>query len=424
VHSRETLLALIEHERGRTERTGREISLVFFSAAVEKGQVATVQLLSSLVVARIRATDEVGCWQEDCVAVLLPETGIEGARRFVHDIRGKLVNGSEFSAFHIYTYPSNWIDGNDESGLKRLIGAGHNGNGHNGSGHNGNGRNGNGHNGNGHNGNGHNGNGHAGNGHNGNGHSGNGHNGNGHNANGHTVSAQNANGHGENGQANGPDPMLQLRHVQDAKHWAVMFTHPLPLWKRAVDITAALIGIVLSAPAMLIIALAVKLTSRGPIIFRQQRAGRGGVPFVMYKFRTMINGAERKLPGLKRLSEQDGPAFKLKRDPRITSVGRLLRNTSLDELPQLWNVLKGDMSLVGPRPLPCHEAAACEPWQRRRLDVTPGITCIWQVHGRSRVSFSEWMRMDLAYIRRRTLMHDLKILLLTLPAVVKGRGAH
>jgi len=158
-------------------------------------------------------------------------------------------------------------------------------------------------------------------------------------------------------------------------------------------------------------------------LFQQRRAGLGGKPFMIYKLRTMVNDAEQRKAQLAPLNEQDGPAFKLSNDPRTTPLGRFLRQTSLDELPQFWNVLKGDMTLVGPRPLPVPESNACAAWQRRRLYVTPGITCIWQIYGRSRVSFSEWIRMDLRYIREQRLIEDVKILLLTVPAVLMRRGA-
>jgi lipopolysaccharide/colanic/teichoic acid biosynthesis glycosyltransferase len=198
---------------------------------------------------------------------------------------------------------------------------------------------------------------------------------------------------------------------------------PMPLWKRATDVVGAACGLGCLAPVMLVVAGAIKLTCRGPVIFRQVRAGKGGRPFVMLKFRTMCVDAEARQAELRPHSEQDGPAFKLKVDPRVTPLGRFLRKTSLDELPQLWNVLKGDMSLVGPRPLPWREACACDGWQRRRLDVTPGITCIWQVMGRSRVTFAEWMRMDIRYIRTRGVLRDLWLLLTTIPSVLSRRGA-
>lgn len=204
---------------------------------------------------------------------------------------------------------------------------------------------------------------------------------------------------------------------------AELLVRRTPVWKRAIDIVAASIGIIVTAPAMVLAALAIKLTSAGPVIFRQPRAGLGGRTFTIYKFRTMVVDAESRKASLRAISEQDGPAFKMKSDPRVTGVGRILRETSLDELPQLFNVLKGDMSLVGPRPLPVDESSACDQWHKRRLDVAPGLTCIWQVEGRSRVSFEQWMRMDMAYLRSRRLGGDLLLLLRTLPAVLLRQGA-
>jgi lipopolysaccharide/colanic/teichoic acid biosynthesis glycosyltransferase len=203
-----------------------------------------------------------------------------------------------------------------------------------------------------------------------------------------------------------------------------LFVRSLPAWKRTLDILGALMGLLVLSPILVLVALAVKFTSPGPVLFRQVRSGRGGRPFVIYKFRTMVVDAEARKAALLAMNERDGPAFKIKCDPRITPIGRLLRCTSLDELPQLWNILVGDMTLVGPRPLPCAEADACAGWQRRRLDVTPGLTCIWQVRGRGGVAFADWMRMDLEYIRKRSLWHDLKLLLWTIPAVLLRRGAH
>lgn len=204
----------------------------------------------------------------------------------------------------------------------------------------------------------------------------------------------------------------------------MLLSRPMPAWKRAIDMTGAALGLLALLPLFAVVALAVKLTSRGPVFFRQRRSGRGGRPFFMVKFRTMCVDAEARKAELMTRNEQDGPAFKIKNDPRVTPIGKLLRRTSIDELPQLWNVLVGDMSLVGPRPLPCNETRACETWHRQRLDVTPGLTCIWQVRGRSQVSFADWVRMDVQYIRSRSLAQDLKLLLLTMPAVVGGKGAH
>jgi lipopolysaccharide/colanic/teichoic acid biosynthesis glycosyltransferase len=197
----------------------------------------------------------------------------------------------------------------------------------------------------------------------------------------------------------------------------------MPLWKRIIDVVGASVGLLAMTPLFAVVVLAIKLTSHGPIFFRQKRSGLGGKEFWMLKFRSMTVDAEAKKTELLALNEQDGPAFKIEHDPRVTRIGRFLRRTSIDELPQLWNVLRGDMSLVGPRPLPCEETAACRGWLRQRLDVTPGLTCIWQVRGRSRVSFDDWVRMDVRYIRSRSLVGDLKLLLQTVPAVVSRRGA-
>lgn len=208
----------------------------------------------------------------------------------------------------------------------------------------------------------------------------------------------------------------------DDEQTEALLIHPLPRWKRMMDIAGSMFALIVLSPLLAMTAVAIRLTSSGPIIFRQQRSGLGGVPFTLYKFRTMCVDAEEKKAELLEHSEQDGPAFKMKNDPRVTSIGGLLRKTSIDELPQFWNVFKGDMTLVGPRPLPLSETEASDHWHRRRLDVTPGLTCIWQVEGRSVVTFDEWVRMDVRYIRRRTLWHDLKLIFKTIPAMLWKRS--
>ncbi|QDU89999.1 UDP-glucose:undecaprenyl-phosphate glucose-1-phosphate transferase [Pirellulimonas nuda] len=201
-----------------------------------------------------------------------------------------------------------------------------------------------------------------------------------------------------------------------------VFARATPAWKRAIDIVGASCGLMLAAPIIGAAALAIRVTTPGEVFFRQEREGLGGRRFRICKLRTMRHDAESYKDRLRRRSTQDGPAFKMRRDPRVTPIGRILRQTSIDELPQLWNVLRGEMSLVGPRPLPVDESLACRPWQRRRLMVTPGITCIWQVHGRSVVRFDEWVRMDLQYAQRYSFWNDLKLLLQTGPAVIFTRG--
>ena len=194
--------------------------------------------------------------------------------------------------------------------------------------------------------------------------------------------------------------------------------------KRALDITVAAALLVLAAPLMLLIALAIKLDSPGPVIFRQRRVGKDGRPFTFYKFRGMVADAEARLHEVAHLNEVDGPIFKSRRDPRVTRVGRVLRRTSLDELPQLWNVLRGDMSLVGPRPPLPTEVTRYEPWQRDRLLVPGGITGLWQVSGRNLLGFEDMVRLDLEYITRWSLWLDLRILLRTILVVLTARGAY
>lgn len=201
-------------------------------------------------------------------------------------------------------------------------------------------------------------------------------------------------------------------------------SRPQQIVKRCLDLVIASIGLVLLSPIMLLVALAIKLESKGPVIYKQTRIGKDGREFTFYKFRSMYEGADKIRDQLQHLNEASGPIFKIKNDPRITRVGRIIRKTSLDELPQFFNVLKGDMSLVGPRPpLPC-EVEQYTPYQRQRLAVLPGITCLWQISGRSNIDFDRWVELDLEYIRKQSLWLDLMILIKTIPAVIKGTGAH
>jgi exopolysaccharide biosynthesis polyprenyl glycosylphosphotransferase len=197
------------------------------------------------------------------------------------------------------------------------------------------------------------------------------------------------------------------------------------LAKRLLDVTASTLLLILTSPAMVIVALLIRLHSRGPVIFSQNRSGLHGRAFRMYKFRTMVTNAEQARAELENLNEMTGPVFKVKNDPRVTSIGRFLRKTSLDELPQLWNVLRGEMSMVGPRPLPLYETANFgDVTQRRRMSVRPGLTCLWQVRGRNKITdFKDWVRLDLEYIDRWSLWLDLQILFRTIPVVLLGWGA-
>ena len=194
--------------------------------------------------------------------------------------------------------------------------------------------------------------------------------------------------------------------------------------KRLMDISVSLFLLIGFGPILIIVGVLIKMDSTGPVFFVQDRVGLNKRHFRLYKFRTMVGDAEKKQSELESLNEADGPVFKIKNDPRITRMGKYLRKASIDELPQLLNVLKGDMSLVGPRPLPIRDYQGFDQdWVRRRFSVRPGMTCLWQINGRSSVSFQEWMRLDLRYIDNWSFWLDMKILAKTIPAVMRGTGA-
>ena len=194
--------------------------------------------------------------------------------------------------------------------------------------------------------------------------------------------------------------------------------------KRLMDIIGAGVGLILASPIMLIVAILIKLEDpKGPIFFSQIRNGAYPTTFKMYKFRSMYIDAEERLQELMHLNEQSGPTFKIKDDPRITKVGKFIRKTSLDELPQLFNVLKGDMSLVGPRPAIPREVEQYTDYQKQRLFVKPGLTCIWQVSGRNNIEFDQWVELDIQYIKTRNLWLDIKLILLTIPALLGDENA-
>lgn len=194
--------------------------------------------------------------------------------------------------------------------------------------------------------------------------------------------------------------------------------------KRVTDAVVSAVLLLALAPVFFIVALLIRLTSKGPVFFRQTRIGYGKRPFEILKFRTMVSDAEKLMAQVEHLNETKGPTFKLKNDPRITPLGRFLRKSSLDEIPQLINVFRGDMSLVGPRPLPVRDYEGfTKDWHRRRFSVKPGITCLWQVMGRSSISFDEWMALDMRYIDQWSVWLDIKILFQTIPAVFRGSGA-
>ena len=409
IYTQEQTDLAIHRERCRADRTGQPFSLVVFRMPRSIGPSRSLLRLARVVLDRGRGTDDVGWYDDDTVCALLPDTAGEGASRFADNVAGSFEDPVRRPQVTIYTYPgaaaataaaapsasapsASALSASAPSapsasasprtaaelmpyvsrGLTESLAA------------------------------------------------------RGHLPNGGVAVASLAAG-ALAGPAPSPDavPMATEAGVglNPARPLAVLLARPMPWWKRAMDVAGSLFGLVIFAPVFAAAALTIKLGDGGPVFFCQRRAGLGGRPFRICKFRTMCVDAEAKKQALRAISEQDGPAFKLKRDPRITRVGHLLRKTSLDELPQLWNVLRGDMSLVGPRPLPLDEQGGAERWQQTRLDVTPGLTCVWQVKGRSTVTFAEWVRMDVGYIRQRTLWTDVKILAQTVPAVLLRRGA-
>jgi exopolysaccharide biosynthesis polyprenyl glycosylphosphotransferase len=195
--------------------------------------------------------------------------------------------------------------------------------------------------------------------------------------------------------------------------------------KRVFDFVGSLLLIGIFSPVLLIISLLILATSGRPVFFIQERMGINKRIFPLFKFRTMVANAQQRQAELERFNEADGPVFKIKKDPRVTLIGRFLRKTSLDELPQLFNVLRGEMSLVGPRPLPVRDYKGFnQDWHRRRFSVKPGITCMWQIRGRSSLSFEQWMKLDIYYIDHWSLWLDFKILVLTIPEMLWGDGAY
>ena len=365
------LTAVLRRERARADRQKGQFSLVMFRLVPARGRWATLRL-SRLVLNEVRTTDEIGLYDRNTVCAILPDTVPEGAWRLIQRVnemaRAKSMNVEPV----LYTYPTNWIDRDnhrDGHGGKPANGK-HNGT-HNGT----------------------------------------------------------TNGDGRRLVEDFPESAsARMAMTPETDQYPSLpleslLSRPPVFLKRLIDVGVSGSALIVLSPVIAAVAAIIKISSPGPIMFCQQRSGMGGQPFSIYKFRTMIVGADKMKQELRAQSEQDGPAFKMTHDPRVTSIGRLLRKTSLDELPQLLNVLKGDMSLVGPRPLPIDEQAAADQWHQSRLDVRPGLTCIWQVRGRSQVSFEEWMRMDLGYIHRYQLWHDLKLIVQTVPAVLLRRGA-
>ena len=326
-------------ERMRVDRNGSVVSLLLMRTGESDGDQSPEDHLESLLEGRLRLTDTPGRLKDGRIAILLPDTSVDGAWKVAEDISECFSPGPSRPECDVRVYPASGRDG----GFDRI--------------------------------------------------------------------AQRSDNDRGSGSGNSRDVGDDL-----------LLAQPIPLWKRAIDIFGGFAGLLGSSPIIAVAAVGIKLTSSGPVLFKQEREGLGGRLFTMYKLRTMTVDAEERLADLRAHSHQDGPAFKMKCDPRTTAIGRFLRWSSFDELPQFWNVLRGDMSLVGPRPLPTLESRSCEGWQRRRLDVTPGLTCFWQVDARGNVTFDEWVRMDLRYVRKKSFWQDLKVIVATVPSILFRRG--
>lgn len=213
---------------------------------------------------------------------------------------------------------------------------------------------------------------------------------------------------------------MNINYIKNSNEF---YVRNMPLWKTVMDKTGALFGLIILSPLFIIVAISIKTNSQGPVFFKQLRAGWGGKTFYAYKFRSMFQGAEFLRNDLLEFNERGGPVFKMTDDPRITKIGKFLRKSSIDELPQLINVLKGEMSLVGPRPFYIVEENEMDQWHRIRRTVKPGITCLWQIYKRDGSDFDDWIRYDIRYIRNFSFWQDLKILLKTIPAVIFQKGA-
>jgi len=375
IHTAEQFCTILEQERARADRKGHQFSMVVFDTGDLKAESIQAQHLACVLVKRIRLTDQVGWFDGRRIGVVLPGTSVIGAWALADDVCQAITTKASPPKCTFYTYPSSWSNNGDKHSIQlhfadifpqwqittsRKLSASAN-------------------------------------------------------LNRSEVSlfAREQLRRGRVHQS--PEPAETLEET--------LFYRPLPIWKRIMDIVGAIVALIVFSPMMLIVAMAIKLTSKGPVFFTQQRAGLGGRPFTFYKFRSMTIDAEARKKELLKHNERTGPAFKMTDDPRVTHVGDFIRKWSIDELPQLFNVLRGDLSLVGPRPLPIEEASQHDQWQDRRLCITPGITCLWQVYARHDKCFDRWTRLDIEYITRRSPLLDIKILLRTLPAVLSRKGA-
>ncbi len=378
--SAKQLHAIMARERARADRNSHEFSVIILALGNQAESRVLSRRVAQTLFQRVRFTDDAGWLDHQHLGLVLPETSASGAHKLANDLCMLLAESLPDVTYEIITYPSDWF-GENGSGRHRSADF---------------------------------------------------------------QSADQASPQRSAAIASfverrkDHENFLSAQELSDAPTLETetalaglqrFFIRPLPLWKRLMDIAGAFVGIILLAPVLLLIALAIKLNSPGPALFLQKRIGQGNRPFMMYKFRSMTIGASEELhrQHLDELvaGKNSNGIFKLTNDPRMTAVGRFIRKWSLDELPQLLNVLKGEMTLVGPRPEPCYASANYSRWYHRRaLEMKPGITGLWQIEGRSRVPYEEMIRMDLRYCQSLSLWNDVKLLCRTFKAVFSHAGAY
>jgi lipopolysaccharide/colanic/teichoic acid biosynthesis glycosyltransferase len=357
VHPSREFAAILNRERDRSDRTGQELSMVVYEVGNDHGKSASARHLVSILRHRIRSTDEIGWLEDGRIGVVLPHTVPEGAWKFVANVR-QAYNGSfPPPDCLVYVYPSEWIPGGI-GGPDRKPREGKR-----------------------------------------------------------IPSPEETDGSVK--LSSSVEVEDNVRPVEELNS---QFLCRMPFWKRAIDIVGTLLSLILLMPLFLLVALLIKVVSPGPILFRQERIGYLGKVFTIWKFRTMHVNADTAVHQqyLRELINDEKEMTKLDNgiDDRIIPFGGILRATGIDELPQLINVLLGDMSLVGPRPCLPYEASEYHPWQTRRFDTVPGLTGLWQVSGKNRTTFKEMMRLDIAYTKKRALLLDAMIFLKTIPAIV------
>ncbi|HOL96082.1 MAG TPA: sugar transferase [bacterium] len=367
---------ILDQERHRSDRNGHALSLLVFPFEDTEDALGKHCHFLHLLLRRVRCYDVAGWYDHSHIVVILPYTSAQGARKVAEDLAQQMAPVYDPLPYTVYSYPEDWLDSHhipssqERAGLEsaaknRLTGP--------------------------------------------------------------VVPADSVFSPGKRQNGAGspsffiPLPMQRRMNMKPAADPSDLFVERLPVWKRGVDVVCALAALVVLSPILVAVAAAVKWTSPGPVFFVQERTGHNCRRFKMYKFRTMVDGAQGMLDKVWHLNEMNGPLIKIEKDPRLTPIGYWLRKTSLDELPQLVNVLKGDMTLIGPRalsPLP----SQYQRWQLYRFKVVPGLACAWQAERRGDVDFNEWMRSDVKYVRNISLWNDFRLLVRTFLGVVLCRG--